>query len=199
VFAPIWGPVWDSTVRHCEASGTLDLDGLCQPRLEPEVAFGMRGTPPTNASLEELFDCIDWLAPSFEIVHTHCADWKFSAAETVADGALHGRLLIGTPTPVRLFADRGEALDAMLAATRVRLYRGETLIEEGLGRNVLDGPLHALRHFMLDLQRCPGAPSLHRGDVISTGTWTDAQPLQSGQTWRSEFDAPLRGLEVTIE
>jgi 2-keto-4-pentenoate hydratase len=100
VFAPIWGTVWNTTLTRCEGEATLDLTGISQPRLEPEVAFGMSATPPANASLEELFNCVDWLAPSFEVVQSHCLDWKFNAAQAVADGALHARLLVGKPTPV---------------------------------------------------------------------------------------------------
>jgi 2-keto-4-pentenoate hydratase len=32
--------------------------------------------------------------------------------------------------------------------------------------------------------------------VVTTGTWTDAWPLEAGQRWRAEFDAPLHGLEI---
>jgi 2-oxo-3-hexenedioate decarboxylase len=63
---------------------------------------------------------------------------------------------------------------------------------------VLDGPLHALRHFVLELQRCPGAPTLQAGDVVTTGTWTDAWPVRSGQAWRADFDPPLHGLQVRM-
>jgi 2-keto-4-pentenoate hydratase len=198
VYAPIWGPVWDTTVRHCEGRGSIDLAGTCQPRLEPEIVFGLRATPPRDATLEQLYGCIEWLAPGFEVVHSHCADWKFSAAETVLDGALHGRLLVGARTPIAALASSGQALDDRLARTRVRLFRGTTLIEAGLGANVLDGPLHALRHFVLEMQRCPGAPALQPGEFVTTGTWTDAWPPAPGETWRSEFDAPFLGLEATF-
>ncbi|HSB23569.1 MAG TPA: hydratase, partial [Burkholderiaceae bacterium] len=198
VFAPIWGTVWNTTLHFCEGRGAMPLRGLCQPRLEPEIVFGMRATPPTQPSLEQLFDCVDWLAPCFEIVQSHCADWVFTAAQTVADGGLHGRLLAGPRVPVRDLADHGATLEARLAACSVRLLRGDTLVERGLGRNVLDGPLHALRHFVLELQRCPDAPTLSPGDAVTTGTWTDAWPLQAGETWRAEFDAPLPSIEITL-
>jgi len=198
VFAPIWGTVWDTTLSHCEGRGTVDLSATCQPRLEPEIVLGIGATPPADATLEQLFACVEWLAPGFEIVQSHCANWKFTAAETVADGALHARLLVGRRTPVRDLAADGKALDDLLAATRVRLLRGESLIDEGTGINVLDGPLHALRHFVLELQRRAGAPSLRAGDVVTTGTWTDAWPLEPGQVWRAEFDAPLHGLEIEL-
>jgi len=95
VFAPIWGTVWHGTLQVCDGEGRSALTHLCQPRLEPEIVFGIAATPSANASLDQMFDCVDWLAPGFEIVQSHHAGWKFSAGEAVADGSLHGRLLVG--------------------------------------------------------------------------------------------------------
>jgi 2-keto-4-pentenoate hydratase len=194
VFAPIWGTVYDSTLVR--DGGAVPVRGLCQPRLEPEVAFGIAHSPPTQPTLEHLFPCIEWLAPSFEIVHSHQADWKFSAAETVADGALHGRLWVGQRLPLHAVAASGIALDARLSNIQVQLRRGDTVVDEGDGARVLDGPLHALHHFVLEMQRCPGAPQLQAGDVVTTGTWTDAWPVHAGERWRAEFGAPLPALDI---
>ncbi|SFM75269.1 2-keto-4-pentenoate hydratase [Variovorax sp. OV329] len=196
VFAPIWGTVWDSTLTRGGAEGELSLARLSQPRLEPEVVFGIRATPSRSPTLEGLFECIDWLAPGFEVVQSHCEAWKFSAPETVADSGLHGRLLVGRQTPVRDLADSGEALDKLLAACRVRLMQGDQRKDEGQGANVLDGPLHALLYFVEELQQNPGAPELKPGDLVTTGTWTDAWPVEPGQQWRADFDAPIPSLAV---
>lgn len=199
VFAPIWGSVWDSTLVHAGGrAGTLSLASLCQPRLEPEAVLGIRATPPRAPTLEQLFDCVDWVAPGFEIVQSHCPAWKFSAAETMADSGLHGRLLVGPPQSVRALADSGAAFDALLAACPVQLLHGERVVDQGCGANVLDGPLHALLHFVHELQRCPGAPALRAGDVVTTGTWTDAYPLEPGQVWRAEFGAPLGPMQIAL-
>jgi 2-keto-4-pentenoate hydratase len=198
VYAPIWGTAWDTTIVQCGGRASLPLARLCQPRLEPEIVFGLSATPPAGSTLEQLFACVEWLAPGFEIVQSHHADWKFSAAEAVADGSLHGRLLVGTHAPLRELAARGAALDEWLAGKSVQLLRNGEPVEQGHGRNVLDGPLRALHHFVLELQQCPGAPALRAGDVITTGTWTDAWPLEPGQTWRAAFDAPLQSIEVAV-
>ncbi|SFO16424.1 2-oxo-3-hexenedioate decarboxylase [Variovorax sp. PDC80] len=198
VFAPIWGPVWNTTLTLCDGRGSIDLAGTVQPRIEPEVVFGIAATPPQGATLEQLFACVEWIAPGFEIVQSHCEGWKFGAADTVADGGLHARLLVGRQRPLRDFASDGTALDTLLARTRLRLTRDGTQVEEGRGANVLDGPLHALLHFLHELQACPGAPALQPGEVVTTGTWTDAWPIAPGQVWRSEFDTPFDGLEVTL-
>jgi 2-oxo-3-hexenedioate decarboxylase len=70
---------------------------------------------------------------------------------------------------------------------------------QGQGSLVLDSPLQALHHFVAELQACPGAPSLLPGDVVTTGTWTDALPVQAGQAWRAEFDAPIPSLQLHME
>jgi 2-oxo-3-hexenedioate decarboxylase len=198
VYAPIWGTVYDRTLQLTGGQGDVALSGLCQPRLEPEVAFGIAHTPPAQPTLEQLFGCIDWVAPSFEVVQSHHADWKFSAAESVADGGLHGALVVGHRQPVHTLASSGVALDARLASARVRLRAGDAVIDEGDGARVLDGPLHALHHFVLELQRCPGAPALQPGDVVTTGTWTDAWPVKPGEVWRAEFGAPLSALDIAF-
>ncbi len=198
VFAPIWGTVYTTTLQFCEGQGTLALAGICQPRIEPETVFGMRATPPANASLEDLFNSIDWIAPGFEIVQSHQKDWKFVAADAIADGSLHARLLVGKKLPVRQIATNAKELCAVLAATTVRLTQDAKVVDSGAGTAVLDDPLQALLHFVQELRQCPGAPDLQPGDVITTGTWTDAWPVASGQTWSADFDAPLPRLEVAF-
>jgi 2-keto-4-pentenoate hydratase len=196
VFAPIWGVVWDSTVRFCDGQGELSLVPSCQPRIEPEAVFGMKRTPVPGASLDQLFAAVDWVAPGFEIVQSHLPGWKFQAADAVADGGLHARLLVGRKVPVADVAGSAGQFDALLAATRVSLLKGDELVDQGRGANVLDSPLRALHHFLAELRQCPGAPDLMPGDLVTTGTWTDAWPVAPGERWRADFSAPLPGLGV---
>lgn len=198
VFEPIWGTVYDSTLAFCEGEGTVSLAATCQPRLEPEIVFGLRATPVHGATLAQLFDAIAWVAPGFEIVQSHLPDWKFQAADTVADGSLHARLLVGRQTPVRELAASAAQLDALLAQTIVVLDRQGQAVEQGQGANVLDSPLRALHHFMNTLRACPGAPDLMPGDVVTTGTWTDAWPVQPGEHWSATFSLPGFSLSATF-
>ncbi len=196
VFAPIWGTVYESTLRFCESQGEVELAGICEPRLEPEAVFGLAATPPPEPTLAQLFDSIEWIAPGFEIVQSHMPGWRFGAADTVADGSLHARLLVGARIALRAIADDAGELERQLAGAQVELMRGDERVDAGRGANVLDGPLHALLHFVRALRDCPGAPALQPGDVITTGTWTDAWPVAPGQQWQARFDAPLAPLQV---
>jgi 2-oxo-3-hexenedioate decarboxylase len=202
VFGPMWGTVWDTGLSFVEpvaseaAEGHIDLAHTCQPRLEPEIVFGMKATPPANASLQQLFEAIDWIAPGFEVVQSHCLDWKFTATDTMADGGLHARLLVGQSLPIQQLAADAQALHTLLAQVQVTLFKNGQAVDQGVGTNVLDSPLNALHHFTKELRQCPGAADLQAGDVITTGTLTDAWPLQVGERWRAEFSAPLGSLSA---
>lgn len=198
VFAPIWGTVWNTTIAFCEGQGTVSLDGTCEPRLEPETVFGMKATPVAPATLDDLFDALDWVAPGFEVVQSHRPGWKFTAAETVADGGLHARLLVGPRIPVPDIARNAAALDRCLAEARVTLLKDGEVVDRGTGAHVLDSPLRALHHFVQEIRSCPGAPDLQPHDVVTTGTWTDAWPIQAGDLWRAEFTPPLSSLSLTV-
>lgn len=199
VYAPIWGTVYDSTLVQGDGISRLTVGQLCQPRIEPELVFGLRHTPPPHASLDDVFDAIEWMAPGFELVQSHLPDWKFKAPDTVADGGLHGRLVVGSQIEVRSVAANAAALHRLLAGAGVRLLRDGQLLAQGRGSSVLDSPIMALHQFLTDLRACPGAPDLAAGDVVTTGTWTDAWPVTAGQTWRAEFDAPIPALQLQVD
>jgi 2-oxo-3-hexenedioate decarboxylase len=195
VFGPIWGPVWNTTTTLLEAAqAEVSLKGLVQPRLEPEIAFGFASAPRAGMSEAELAGCIEWVAHSFEIVHTHFDDWRFQAADTVADFALHGKLIVGPRIPLSRFASPG----AELAALSVQLLRDGEAVDQGQGTNVLDGPLSALRIWVDAMLAQPHDWRIEAGHIVTTGTITDAAPLRPGQRWTTRLsDARLTGLTLT--
>jgi 2-oxo-3-hexenedioate decarboxylase len=190
VAGPMWGTLHDASIVACDGACALALSYGTMPRLEPEIVVGLRAAPTANASLEELFDCIGWLAPGFEIVQSHLPDWGYTPAQTIADSAVHARLVVGATVPAHLVAPDGAGLDELLAQARVRVFEGGTPRGQGRGDVVLGGPMKALGRFVSDIARRAGATSLKPGDLVSTGTWTDAFALAPGQRWRVEFEVP---------
>jgi 2-oxo-3-hexenedioate decarboxylase len=110
---------------------------------------------------------------------------------------LHGRLVVGPPTPVE--PDMRDALAAVLPTFRATLRRDGAIVDNGVGANVLDGPAHALAHLRDLLASQPRFPALAAGEIVTTGTLTDAWPVGSGETWTSDYgELPVRGLSLTI-
>ena len=195
VHAPIWGPIWNSTLEFAGSDGgaTVSLAPFVQPRLEPEVMFSFERAPRAGMSEGELAGCIDWVAHGFEIVHTHFEGWRFQAADTVADFALHGRLFVGERVPIAGFADPV----AELAALAVTLRCDGAEVETGCAEIVLGGPLTALRSWVDAMAAQAERWPIERGDIVTTGTITDAAPLQAGQSWdTSTSDARLKGVRL---
>jgi 2-oxo-3-hexenedioate decarboxylase len=197
VYEPIWGTVYDRTLSHVRDDGhaELALAGLLNPRIEPEICFGLRSTP-RGAGVEALLEAIDWAAHSIEIVQSPFPGWKFKLADCTAVNGLHGRLLVGRRVPLRELPQ----LAAALPKLRVELLRNGEPVDRGIGANVLDSPLAALGYLVEVLRRQPEAPPLAPGEVISTGTITDAHPVRPGETWSTRLDGlPLPGMTVRFQ
>lgn len=197
VWAPIWGEMYDSTVRDLpQPPTTASLKGLAEPRIEPEIVFGIGRAPAAGMDESALLDCIDWIAHGFEIVQSIYPAWKFAAPDTVAAYGLHGALWIGPRHPV---APRRDAWLATLSAFEIELCCNDEVIDRGRASNVLDGPLSALRHLVEGLARDPEQPPLVAGEIVTTGTLTRAMPVVPGQTWSTRLSGiALPGNRITF-
>ena len=199
VYQPMWAHVWTHTVHVArDGKAALPLNGLVQPRIEPEVVFKLKGPVPLTDDAAAVLACVEWMAPGFEIVQSHFRDWKFAAADCTAAFGLHGALVIGTPLAVT-DANRA-ALAAALPAFELTLSRGDIVIDRGVGANVLGSPAHALVHLARLLADQPQAPKLAAGEIITTGTVTDAWPVAAGEVWSSDYGTlGIKGLALSFE
>ena len=129
-------------------------------------------------------------------MQTHFPGWKFQAADTIADSALHGTLLVGAPQPTdRLGADPVAALERF----SLTLSCNGAVRDTGTGRNVLGSPLAALAHLIAVLARQPQYRTLQAGEIVTTGTITSALPVRAGETWSTELAGiALPGLAVAF-
>jgi 2-oxo-3-hexenedioate decarboxylase len=197
VYAPIWGFVYDRTVRDLADIGDpFFLSSLTEPRIEPEIVFGLAAPPTRDMDDAALLACIDWVAHGFEIVQSIFRGWRFSAADTVAAFGLHGALLIGDRHPV---APRRAEWHRTLSTFEIDLFRNGTQVDHGRAANVLDGPLSALRHLVDLLTRDPVNPPLAAGEIVTTGTLTRAFPIAAGESWRTSLSGvPLDGIVISF-
>jgi 2-keto-4-pentenoate hydratase len=194
VYAPIWGFVYDSTVHDLATTTALSLAGFAEPRIEPEIVFGLAAAPSAGMDEAALLACLEWVAHGFEIVQSIYPQWKFAAADTIAANGVHGALLIGPRHPIAPRA--GEWLPT-LARFDIDLFCDGRHIDRGHAANVLDGPLAALRHLVGLLAHDPVNPPLAAGEIVTTGTLTRAMPVKPGETWSTALHGiPLDGIRL---
>jgi 2-oxo-3-hexenedioate decarboxylase len=199
VHAPIWGRVYDSTLTEVVpgTSASCPVAPLAEPRIEPEIAFRIARAPEPEMEARDLMECIGAVAHSFEIVQSLFPGWRFHAADTVAAFALHGRLFVGPFTEISDARARAEWL-RRLTDFEIVLSRDGKFVDRGRGTNVLDGPVHALRHFVRGLAETSGR-RLAPGEIVTTGTITRAFPVRTGEAWSTEIEGlALPGLRLRL-
>ena len=195
---PMWAHIWSHSVHFAkDGRATLAHKDFVQPRIEPEVVFKLKSPVPVTDDVLAVLACVEWIAPGFEIVQCHFPDWKFTAADCTAAFGLHGALVVGNP--IVLTGRNRAAIAGALPAFTVTLRRGRTVIDRGVGANVLGSPALALAHLARLLATQPQFPPLAAGEIVTTGTVTDAWPVAAGEAWSSDFGAlGLGGVTLTF-
>jgi 2-oxo-3-hexenedioate decarboxylase len=196
VYAPIWGPVYETTVRPLD--GSVPLAPFLEPRIEPEIVFRLSRAPEPDMDAAALLSCVSHVALGFEIVQSLFAGWRFRAADTVAALALHGGLFHGPFVAIGA-AERGDWARG-LAAFGATLFRDGEIADEGRSGNVLGGgPVVALAHLAELVGTLSGAPPVAAGQVFTTGTLTRALPVLPGETWEARLEGvPLGPLRIAF-
>ena len=188
---PIWGSMTTSSVCFFESNFIkVDLSQFCEPRIEPEIIVCLKQRPKNGFDNPEEY--LDWIAPGFEIVDSIYPNWKFSLTDAIASGGLHGCLVVGKKFKVN------EQTERDLIDVGVSLYRNGKLEEAGTGANVLDGPVSAIQYLHRSLSKIKNQDPLSAGNIITTGTMTDAKPIFSKEEWSAKFNGVVAS-ELNLE
>ena len=188
----VWADMYDDTVQYAsDNQAAISLGRMVSPKIEPEIVFKLK-TPPGNAPLDAagILAHVEWLALGFEILDCVYADWKFQPADFVAAYGLHAASIVGEPQPVT--ADALEQLAEALPTFRVALERNGQRVAEGSGKNVLRSPALSLAELAAALFRDASATPLAAGELVTTGTLTESQPIAPGESW----SASVEGLDL---
>ena len=112
-----------------------------------------------------------------EIVDSRIADWRVQLADTVADNASSGRVVLGSRvTPAT-------AVDLRLAG--MLLYRNGSPVESGAGAAALGNPVRCLT--WLANRLLPPERGLRRGDIVLSGPLHRLVPVRPNDIYEVEF------------
>jgi len=198
IHSPFWTPIFKETVFYAEDNrAAMSLKGALQPRIEAEIVFRLRASPSPKTTMLELADCIEWMAHGIEITTCPYPEWKFETADAIAAFGLHGALIIGEQRTVSELTRRH--LDSMMKGVSVSVSCDDVVVAAGFGSDILNSPLHALWHLHQMLQNQTGFAPLSEGEIITTGSWTDARPVAAGQVWQTAYSGiTLPGLTLRL-
>jgi 2-oxo-3-hexenedioate decarboxylase len=181
ISGPIWNYLYDTTTLDLPLpGGSFPLGSWPNVRVETEVALGLRAAPAPDMTDDDLLNCIEWAALDFELCTSIFPAWRFKVADAAATG-VHLALLLGSRHPVGGARKRWAEQLASFSAT---LSEAAGARASGGGAQVLGSPITALKHLVRELARHGGEP-LRAGEVVTTGTLTEALPAAPGERWRA--------------
>jgi 2-oxo-3-hexenedioate decarboxylase len=151
----IWGRLTDA--MSVPDGGTVAMDRLIHPRVEPEVAFrlGEGGEPVA-------------VAPALEVIDSRYANFRFTLPDVIADNTSAAAYVLGPWRPV----------PADLANLGVLLEVDGRLVETGSTAAILGDPWRALRQGLALAEAAGLTPQ--PGWVLLAGAATAAVPLTPG-------------------
>lgn len=198
----IFATIFDTTLRFAKDNyGIQSLRGALQPRIEPKIVFGLARAPDANATVSTISECIEWMAHGLEVVTCPYPGWKFDTVDAIAGFGLHGTLIVGERTVLSHALRRNLVTALELAGVSLSCERSGnfSLRGAGFGSSEFGSPVHALWYLHRLLKKQPRYSTLKAGEIIATGAWTDAYPIEAGQTWATAFSGiSLPGLTVSF-
>jgi len=156
----------------------IPTGAFLQPRVEPEVAFvlGHRLTGP-GVTAAQAVSAIDYVLPALELIDSRIRDWQITLADTIADNASSGGVVLGSrPTAVG-------AVDLRLSGCV--LHVNGAVAGTGAGGAVLGSPVTSLV-WLANILGGQGV-ALEAGQVVLPGSITASVPVHPGDTVTATF------------
>ena len=178
-----WADVWDSTVVPVsDGAASVALGSLAQPRIEPEVVFGLAVPCPRRTTRSQFWrpsngwrpasrSCSAPIRAGGSASPTASPRWGSTARSPSAHpcGSTTRTVTLSLST---------------LAQFEATLWRDGDLVDRGAGANVMDSPALALGHLARVISEQPGAPALGAGESsppAPSPTCTPCAPASSGE------------------
>jgi 2-keto-4-pentenoate hydratase len=187
----VWAHMYDDTVQRATADAAERSVGLhVSPKIEPEIVLCVKRTPAGGADAVTVLEAVDWIALGFEIIDCVYPDWQFQPVDFVAARGLHAGLVVGSPLAIT-DGNRAQVAEALPSFT-VSLEKNGGGVATGSGKNVLRSPALCLGELASALARSGTRGPLQAGELVSSGTLTESQPMGANETWT----ATVEGLDL---
>ena len=176
VTEPDYGVLLDD--MFVEDGDEIPLETMVQPRVEAEMAFvldqDLAGPGVTTANA---LAAIAGVLPAIEIVDSRVAGWRIKLADTVADNASSGKVVIGGKLT------RITDIDPRLVG--MALSRNGEVIDTGAGAAALGNPVRCVAWLANKLGSFGIA--LQAGHVILPGAVHRMVKVRPGDVFRAEY------------
>jgi 2-keto-4-pentenoate hydratase len=177
VTEPDFGHLLDSMMVDDQQS--ILLAEMIQPKAEPEIAFVLnKDLKGPGIGTDDVLNATESVTASLEIIDSRIADWKIRLADTIADNASSGRVVLGK----QRISPRG--IDLRL--TGMVFEKNGEIVATGAGAAVLGHPACAVAWLANRLSDFGFL--LKAGEVILPGSLCGAIGVRAGDVVTATFD-----------
>ncbi len=169
VSEPDFGYILDSMMLPNGAA--VPVTAFCAPRVEPEAAFLMRAPlRGPGVTAEDVMAATEAVAPALEIVDSRIADWRITLADTIADNASSGAVVLGEWVPI--------SQAPSLPDSTATLVVNDTTVGTGQGTAVMGDPAAAVAWLANALAQF--GTGIEPGQFVMSGSYTTAAFVVAG-------------------
>jgi 2-keto-4-pentenoate hydratase len=156
--------------------GEVALSSFIHPKVEPEIAFQLGSDLHPPVTVEQVLAATDTVLPCLEVVDSRYLDFKFAAADNIADNSSAGAVALGGPAL--------SGLPRRLDLVGVVVEENGQMRHTAAGVAALEHPAAAVAWMA---NHC-GGRGLKAGDVVISGGLTPPIDLHPGTVVTAEFD-----------
>jgi 2-oxo-3-hexenedioate decarboxylase len=176
VHEPIYGRLTTSMILN--DGGVLELNGLCHPRVEPEVAFILKRDLVGPVTPAQALDAGGGVCAALEIIDSRYRDFKFTLPDVIADNTSAIRFVLGS----RLLPPE----DVNVGNLGIVMEVNGKIVETGTSAAIYEHPARSLAELANMLARSGG--HLDAGQIVLSGGATAAVALKPGDHVSVEID-----------
>ncbi|MGA9677203.1 MAG: fumarylacetoacetate hydrolase family protein [Mycobacterium sp.] len=169
VSEPDFGYILDSMVLPDGAA--VPVTAFCAPRVEPEVAFLLHSPlHGPKVTVEDVLAATEAVAAALEVVDSRIANWRITLADTIADNASSGAVVLG----------EWARIDDVppLSETTATLVVNDRVVGTGQGTAVLGDPAAAVAWLANAL--ADYGTGIEAGQFVMSGSYTTASFVVAG-------------------
>jgi 2-keto-4-pentenoate hydratase len=175
---PDFGTILDHMVAPDR--GQIAAGTILQPRVEAEIAFVLaKDLDPIRVSPDTVVAVTDYVCPAIEICGSRISGWDIKIADTIADNASAGMIVLGMR--------RTKAVLAELPGISVSVRQNGAVVAEGAGQACLGNPAIAVAWLAEALGRL--GTQLRAGDIVMSGALARMIPGAAGDDFAADFGA----------
>lgn len=154
------------------------MEELIQPKVEGEIVFFLKkDLKGPGVTVADVYDAVDYVAPSIEIVDSRIRSWDVTLIDTVADNGSSGKIVVGSKVvPIT---------DVDMRLTGMTMEKNGELVNSGTTAEVWGNPAASVAWLANELSKY--GIGMKAGNMVLSGAVTASPIAQAGDNFTVSF------------